>query len=241
MRQALPVSLSVAVVLALLPGCGAENADEAGGTQVPMTRNAPSDATTTSTRAATSTAVTTTAGSTVPGSGTGADGRAGADGEGCSTEGLSAEVDPRPDLPHSVRHARQAIVDATVACDYRALAELAAAGDRSFTYSFADGGDPVGHWRRLEAQGAQDRPLRYLVELLRAPHGRREVEGHTVYAWPSAFTYDDWSEVPEADRAALRPIYGDEDFASFERFGGYIGYRIGIAEDGEWLYFVAGD
>jgi hypothetical protein len=27
----------------------------------------------------------------------------------------------------------------------------------------------------------------------------------------------------------------------FERFGSYTGYRIGIAADGDWLFFVAGD
>jgi hypothetical protein len=62
----------------------------------------------------------------------------------------------------------------------------------------------------------------------------------TYYAWPSAFVTE-WSAVPEADREALRPLYGDEDFAFWAEAGGYMGYRVGITEDGEWVYFIAGD
>jgi hypothetical protein len=47
--------------------------------------------------------------------------------------------------------------------------------------------------------------------------------------------------VPKADREALRPLYGDEDFAAFQEFGAYLGYRVGITEEGEWIFFVAGD
>lgn len=243
MRVPLPVSLSIAVVLSLLPGCGGGSPDEAAGTSAPSpsTTVAPTLATTTTTLATSSSAATSTTSTTGAGGGTGADGQAGGDTPGCSAEGSSPQVGSTPGVPDAVQRTRQAIVDAAIACDYAALAELAATGDSSFTYSFGGGADPAEHWRRLEDEGAEDRPLRYLVELLRAPHGVREVEGRTVYAWPSAFTYDEWDEVPEADRAALRPLYGDEDFASFEQFGGYVGYRIGIAEDGEWLYFVAGD
>jgi len=47
-------------------------------------------------------------------------------------------------------------------------------------------------------------------------------------------------------RVALRgwrktPLYGDEDFASWAEAGGYMGYRIGMTTDGEWVYFIAGD
>ena len=29
--------------------------------------------------------------------------------------------------------------------------------------------------------------------------------------------------------------------SGFEELGGYLGYRVGIREDGTWLYFIAGD
>jgi hypothetical protein len=36
-------------------------------------------------------------------------------------------------------------------------------------------------------------------------------------------------------------LYTEADVEQWERFGGYTGYRVGIAADGEWLSFVAGD
>lgn len=59
--------------------------------------------------------------------------------------------------------------------------------------------------------------------------------------WPSAFAYDEWAAAPEEDKDALRPLYTEENFEGFARFGGYIGYRVGITEQGEWIFFVAGD
>ena len=47
--------------------------------------------------------------------------------------------------------------------------------------------------------------------------------------------------VPEADKEVLRALYDEDDFATFSDFGGYIGYRLGITENGEWSFFVAGD
>jgi hypothetical protein len=33
----------------------------------------------------------------------------------------------------------------------------------------------------------------------------------------------------------------DEDIRSFEQYGGYTGWRVGMRADGTWLFFVAGD
>lgn len=237
--------LSVVIGASLSTACGADSSDGARTTSsavVTTIGSAETTTTTTTTTGASRSAPTsTTVGTAVPSSGAGSDEEGGPHGGGCSADELSAQASPGPDVPDAVLQTRQAIVDAAVACDYGALAELAAAGDDPFTYSFGDGGDPAAHWRRLEVEETEQPPLRYLVELLRAPHGQREVEGQTVYAWPSAFLYEDWAEVPQADKDALSSLYGEEDFTFFERFGGYVGYRVGIAEDGEWLYFVAGD
>lgn len=83
--------------------------------------------------------------------------------------------------------------------------------------------------------------LRYLVELLDRPHAVVEDAEGRQFVWPSAFAYDDWAAVPDEDLEALRPLYGDDDFATFQEFGGYIGYRIGITEAGDWLFFIVGD
>lgn len=162
-------------------------------------------------------------------------------GRDCSASELEADLTEQPGLPEPVADTRRQIVRAAVACDYDALGDLAeGTGDLPFTYSFGDSGDPARFWQREEREGT-GQPLRHLVEILGRPHGAVEAGGKTRYAWPSAFTYDSWKAVPEADREALRPLYDEEDFRFFEDFGGYIGYRAIILEDGTWTVFVAGD
>jgi len=44
--------------------------------------------------------------------------------------------------------------------------------------------------------------------------------------------------------AVLRLPYttaGEEEIASWTREGNYLGYRLGIRDDGTWKFFVAGD
>lgn len=154
----------------------------------------------------------------------------------CSAQELSADLEDQEGLPEPVVRTRTAIAEAAVDCDYTQLAALAG---EDFSYSFGADGDPVGHWRRGEASGAE--PLRYLVELLRRPYGTVRPPEGSQYVWPSAFAYDDWADVPEEDREALKPLYDEEDFANYAQFGGYTGYRVGIDGGGDWLFFIAGD
>lgn len=43
------------------------------------------------------------------------------------------------------------------------------------------------------------------------------------------------------EQQALVPLHDEEDFAGFDEFGAYIGYRVLITQDGTWAAFVAGD
>jgi hypothetical protein len=61
-----------------------------------------------------------------------------------------------------------------------------------------------------------------------------------LYVWPDAFLVD-WDQTTEAQRAALAEIYDSEALDGWESFGAFIGYRLGITESGDWIYFIAGD
>lgn len=165
------------------------------------------------------------------------------DSAACSAAGMAAEPEEQPGLPAEVADARRAIVEAAVECDFDRLEELALGGSTSFSYSFGEDGDPAGYWRRQEASDRPPQPLRFLVGLLDRPYRLLEPEhgGTAHYVWPSAFGYDSWDAVPEEEKEALKPLYSEEDFTGFEQFGGYIGYRVGITVDGDWMFFVAGD
>lgn len=157
----------------------------------------------------------------------------------CSAAADNGELPPHGSLPQEVMRTRKAIFDAAAACDFDALESLASSGSQTFTYSFGEGGDPVRFWKRREREG--DQPLRFMVELLERPSGTIETGRGMQFVWPSAFAFESWQQVPKKDREALKPLYDEDDFEDFARFGGYTGFRLGISESGEWLFFVAGD
>lgn len=157
----------------------------------------------------------------------------------CST-GRSTAVPTRPSgLPQPVSRMRVAIIDAARACDYDKLAELALAGNGAFTYSFGGGGRPAAFWREGEAAGQA--PLRLLVELLNGPSATREGGGTAQYVWPAAYAFERWEDVPAPAREDLGRIYSEEDLRQFEQFGSYLGHRVGITENGDWIFYVGGD
>ena len=79
--------------------------------------------------------------------------------------------------------------------------------------------------------------MRFLVETLRLPSGS---ENNDSYVWPRAFI-EPWDQVPQDKRDELGVLYGQEALNGWDEFGGFIGYRLSIAADGKWQYFVAGD
>lgn len=118
------------------------------------------------------------------------------------------------------------------------MADLGAAGGQ-FTYSFGLEGAPAQYWQEQEARG--EPVLRRLVEVLDLPFATRPVDGSVQYVWPSAFAYERWDEVPADVVASLRRVFSGDELRQFEQFGSYVGYRVGITDGGDWLFFVAGD
>jgi len=153
----------------------------------------------------------------------------------CSAAGL-ALPDEQEGLPSPVADVRHAMVEAAVSCDFDTLAALAGP---NLNTSFGGGGfDNIPNW---EADGTYP-ALELLVKLFDTPYAVQDFEDlPRYYVWPSAFVYDTWDEIPAADLDALLAIYTEDELDQIARFGSYAGWRIGITEDGEWKFFVAGD
>ncbi|MEX2323586.1 MAG: Gmad2 immunoglobulin-like domain-containing protein [Acidimicrobiia bacterium] len=152
----------------------------------------------------------------------------------CSGAEATTPLEDQDGLPAAVAETRAAIWAAARTCDWAALTDLA--GD-TLTWSFGgEPGDPTPQWKSIEAT---EQPTLYMAELLTMPYGTRQTPDGTMYSWPSAFGLP-WAEVSAAIRAELGRIYEDSDFALWEEFG-YGGYRVGIREDGTWMYFVGWD
>jgi hypothetical protein len=153
----------------------------------------------------------------------------------CSAAGLPMPAE-QEGLPAPVAEIRRAIAAAAIACDFEALEALASP---ELVTSFGGGGfEMIPMWEEESTYPA----LALLVELFDTPYAFEDYEGlPRHYYWPSAFVYDSWEEIPPADREALLTVYTQEELDQSAGFGSYALWRIGIAETGEWRYFIAGD
>jgi hypothetical protein len=150
----------------------------------------------------------------------------------CSAAGAGSTIEAQGGLPEPVAAMRDAIVAAASSCDITALSMLG--GD---TVAFSFGGEPDAgrywRWNEQEGYGALGR----IVDILALPFLIEEWPTGRHFIWPSAFqefpTEDDWQ--------ALTAVFNEEDVDLFREFGYYIGMRVGIAEDGTWIFAIEGD
>jgi hypothetical protein len=157
----------------------------------------------------------------------------------------SAEGTPEPalssDLPANVDTTARAIIGAASDCDFDGLAGIAAAdGSPDLTTSFGGGG--IDNLARWEEEGYGE--MGTLIRLFGTSHAVTEMQdGPDIYVWPAAFAYDRWEDIPPEYLTELMDlgVYGEGELDEIAKFGSYTGWRIGIDEYGNWLFFVAGD
>jgi hypothetical protein len=160
----------------------------------------------------------------------------------CSAKDLGAAVEAQPKLPTKVDRTRLRIWAAARACDFDSLDSLAREMGGRFTYSFGaddfpQAGEFAAHLRREDRRFDAMRVMAQLVEL---PHCTlNDVgEGGTIYAWPKVYC----SENPtEAEWRQLESVYTAEEIQQQKDFGHYLLYRVGINQEGDWIFFIAGD
>jgi len=152
-----------------------------------------------------------------------------------TTAGYSDDgTDPR-DLTEPVKDKLTRIAEAAALCKASAVAALASA-DITTTFGPGSGPEDIASWP------ADDERFEIITALFNTSHGVTEMEdGSRLYVWPAAFAYDSWDEIPDAAMDELLRIYTQEELDQISLLGSYGGWRIGITESGEWIFFVAGD
>lgn len=137
-------------------------------------------------------------------------------------------------LPAAVEQTRARLVEAAETGDYEALRELIP--DSGFKYTFGDAvaGGPIAYWQELERTTDQ-RPIAELAAVLRLPY----VLSRGYYVWPWAYALPSSDDLSPHERDLLTPLGLPSEL--FPELAGYYGWRAGIAPDGAWVFFVAGD
>ena len=135
-------------------------------------------------------------------------------------------------LPEQVEQKRQSIYRAAYDKNYD---KLAIEAESDLSYSFG-GSEENGFIDYLKNKENSQELLSTITKLLELPY----VKHSNIYTWPSVFTKEpkDWTE---EDIAQMNIFLTNEEIESYREFGGYAYYRLGITEEGKWIYFIAGD
>jgi hypothetical protein len=134
-------------------------------------------------------------------------------------------------LPPAVEDTRLLIFKLAASCDLAGLADLAVADGTVFSYGGET--DPLRSWIRSARNGFD-----VMVWIVRLFNSVPAVDKVGTYAWPAVHatgSEEDWQE--------LSGILTSAEFEQYSQYrdSGWLGLRIGIAEDGTWRYVVAGD
>ena len=133
-----------------------------------------------------------------------------------------------------VEEMRSALLAAAEAGDYEALRPLIPESGFEYTFGGPVEGGPIAYWQELERTTDQ-RPIEALATVLQLPY----VLARGYYVWPWAYALPSSDDLSPHERDLLAPL--GLPSALFPELAGYYGWRAGVAPDGTWVFFVAGD
>ncbi len=137
-------------------------------------------------------------------------------------------------IPAAVEDTRAALLEAAESGDYEGLRALIPSDGFEYTFGGPVAGGPIAYWQRLE-QETDERPLETLAAILELPY----VLSRGYYVWPWAYTVASRADLSKHERELLAPLGAPDELVLDGT--GYLGWRAGIAPDGIWSFFVAGD
>jgi hypothetical protein len=144
-------------------------------------------------------------------------------------------------LPPAVAQTRARILAAARSGDLQKLLTVMQMGGKLPVFSFAEDKDPVGFWKANYPDSEGVEVLSILIDVLEAAFVHVDIgTPQEVYIWPYFARLPLKSLSPEQKVELFRIVTG-ADYKDMVEFGAYSFYRVGIAPDGTWHFFVAGD
>jgi hypothetical protein len=144
------------------------------------------------------------------------------------------------ELPEPVRAKRRQLIAAAKSGDLEKLRALMQAESKPPAVALGDPGDPIEYLKALSADADGREILAILLEVLQS--GGVHVGAGTdqeLYVWPYFALYPPEALTPE-ELVELFTIVTDADYEDMKSYGAYTSFRVGIAPDGRWLFFLAG-
>jgi len=144
-------------------------------------------------------------------------------------------------LPAAVARMRERILAAARSGDLQKLAAVMQAGTAMPIFTFSDQDDPVAFWKANYPDSNGIEALSILINVLEAGFVHVDVgTSQEIYLWPY-FARLPLKSLTSEQRVELFRIVTGADYKDMVEFGVYSFYRLGIAPDGSWQFFVSGD
>jgi len=144
-------------------------------------------------------------------------------------------------LPAPVARMRARIIEAARTGDLDKLLTVMQTNETMPIFSFANERDPVAYWKANYPESGGLEVMSILLEIL--DMGFVHVDAGTpqdMYVWPY-FAYLPLKDLTPAQKVELFKVVTGSDYRAMQDFGAYIFYRLGIAPDGTWHFFVSGE
>jgi len=145
------------------------------------------------------------------------------------------------DLPPAVARTRERILAAARSGELTKLFAVMKEAPTIPVFSFSEDKDPVAFWKANYPDSEGVEALSILVNILET--GFVHVDAGTpqeIYLWPY-FARIPLKALTAQQRVELFRIITGADYKDMVEFGAYSFYRLGIAPDGTWQFYVAGD
>jgi hypothetical protein len=145
------------------------------------------------------------------------------------------------DLPEPVREKRQKLIEAAKSGDIENLRVLMQAEATPPSVALGDPGDPIEYLKALAADADAREILAILLEVMESGfvHVGEGTEDE-LYVWPYFAQYPLEALTP-GQLVELFTLLTAADYEDMKSYGVYTFFRVGIAPDGRWLFFLAGD
>jgi hypothetical protein len=144
-------------------------------------------------------------------------------------------------LPGAVARTRERILAAARSGELLKLFAVMKEAPSLPVFSFSDDSDPIGFWKANYPDSEGVEALSILINVLETPFVHVDVgTPQEIFLWPY-FARIPLKTLNAAQRTELFRIITGADYKDMVEFGVYSFYRIGIAPDGTWQFFVSGD
>ena len=145
------------------------------------------------------------------------------------------------DMPEPVRATRSRLVEAAKSGDLERLRALMNEQPEPPAVSLGNPGDPIEYLKALSADADGREILAVLLEVLESGFTHvGEGTGEELFVWPYFAEYPLQALTPD-QLVELFTLLTAADYEDMKSYGSYTFFRVGIAPDGRWLFFLAGD